>query len=223
MQILGRTPGSVSITGLASTDVIRWGNDAAADLYRLSAGNLKTDAAFNVATSILIGDGTGIAATMTFNISATATSGMSLRYRIAGVEQWRMYMAGLADPHLYVRDMINARMHVTYTMGSSSTAAQTEFASQVLIDGPLKALAGFNVKEGGTDARMGTATLVGGSAVVATTSVTATSRIFVLSNTDGGTPGWIRVSARTAGTSFTITSSSGTDTSTVAWLIVEPA
>jgi hypothetical protein len=38
-----------------------------------------------------------------------------------------------------------------------------------------------------------------------------------------GTPGWLRVSARVAGTSFTITSSSGTDTSTVAWLIAEPA
>jgi len=41
-------------------------------------------------------------------------------------------------------------------------------------------------------------------------------------NADGGTPGWLRVSARTPGTSFTITSSSGTDTSTVAYQIFEP-
>ena len=81
---------------------------------------------------------------------------------------------------------------------------------------------GFQVKEG-SNCKQGTATLVGGSAVVSNTSVTATSRIFLTSNADGGTPGWLRVSARTAGTSFTITSSSGTDTSTVAYEIFEPA
>lgn len=81
---------------------------------------------------------------------------------------------------------------------------------------------GFRVKEG-TNAKMGTATLTAGAATVSNTSVTATSRIFLTSNADGGTPGFLRVSARTAGTSFTITSSSGTDTSTVAWIIYEPA
>jgi len=81
---------------------------------------------------------------------------------------------------------------------------------------------GLFVKEG-TNAKSGTAVLVGGAKVVATTAVTANSRIHVTSNVDGGTPGWLRVSTRTAGTSFTITSSSGTDTSTVAWWIVEPA
>jgi uncharacterized membrane-anchored protein len=70
---------------------------------------------------------------------------------------------------------------------------------------------------------MGTAVLVGGTKAVATTAVTATSRIYVTSNADGGTPGWLRVSTRTAGTSFTIQSSSASDTSTVAWFIVEPA
>ncbi|MEV7975430.1 glycosyl hydrolase family 28-related protein [Streptomyces sp. NPDC086519] len=81
---------------------------------------------------------------------------------------------------------------------------------------------GLRVKEG-TNAKMGTAVLVGGVKAVATTAVTATSRIYITSNADGGTPGWLRVSTRTAGTSFTIQSSSASDTSTVAWLIVEPA
>lgn len=81
---------------------------------------------------------------------------------------------------------------------------------------------GLTLKEG-TNARMGTATLAAGAATVNTTEVSATSRIQLTSNADGGTPGFLRVSARAAGTSFTITSSSGTDTSTVAWLIVEPA
>jgi hypothetical protein len=81
---------------------------------------------------------------------------------------------------------------------------------------------GLRVKEG-SNAKQGTVTLAAGSSVVANTSVTAASRIFLTSNADGGTPGFLRVSARSAGVSFTITSSSGTDTSTVAYQIFEPA
>lgn len=81
---------------------------------------------------------------------------------------------------------------------------------------------GLQVKEG-ANAKMGRSTLVGGAVTVETTAVTATSEIFVTSQVDGGTPGWLRVSARNAGQDFTITSSSGTDTSTVAWIIVEPS
>jgi hypothetical protein len=81
---------------------------------------------------------------------------------------------------------------------------------------------GLRVKEG-SNAKMGTATLAAGTVTVSNTSVTSTSRIFLTCQTPGGTPGFLRVSARSAGTSFTILSSSGTDTSVVAWMIVEPA
>lgn len=81
---------------------------------------------------------------------------------------------------------------------------------------------GFQVKEG-ANAKQGTAVLAGGTVTVANTSVTATSRIFLTAQTTGAAPGALRVSARVAGTSFTITSSSATDTSTVAYLIMEPA
>jgi hypothetical protein len=70
---------------------------------------------------------------------------------------------------------------------------------------------------------MGRSTLVGGTVVVSTTAVTATSEIFLTCQTPGGTPGFLRVSARSASTSFTILSSSGSDTSVVGWMIVEPA
>ena len=79
---------------------------------------------------------------------------------------------------------------------------------------------GVSVAEG-SNAKQGTAVLVAGSKVVANTSVTATSRIFLTSQVDGGTPGWLRISSRTAGTSFTITSSSASDTSTVSYEIFE--
>jgi len=81
---------------------------------------------------------------------------------------------------------------------------------------------GLAVKEG-SNARQGVAVLVGGTKVVNNTVVTANSRIFLTSQADGGTPGFLRVSARTPGTSFTITSSNGADTSTVAYEIFEPS
>lgn len=79
---------------------------------------------------------------------------------------------------------------------------------------------GLQVKTG-SNAKIGTAVLVGGTVTVSNTSVTSNSRIFLTSNTDGGTPGSVRVSAKTNSTSFVITSSSVLDTSTVAWLIIE--
>jgi hypothetical protein len=81
--------------------------------------------------------------------------------------------------------------------------------------------AGYRVKEG-TNARMGTAVLVGGTATVRTNKVTANSRIFLTAQATAGTPGAPYVSARNAGNAFTITSTSSSDRSTVAWLIMEP-
>jgi hypothetical protein len=104
-----------------------------------------------------------------------------------------------------------------YTNGSES--ARIDTSGNLLIQ---KAGAGLRIKEG-ANAKMGTATLVAGAATVANTSITASSRIFLTSQADGGTPGWLRVSARVAGTSFTITSSDALDTSTVAYLILEPS
>lgn len=107
------------------------------------------------------------------------------------------------------------------TGGFNSTA---NFRAQ--IDGSglsvTKAGAGLNVKEG-SNCKQGTATLVAGTVVVSNTSVTANSRIFLTTQSVGGTAGFLVVSARTAGTSFTILSSSGTDTSVVAYQIFEPS
>lgn len=80
---------------------------------------------------------------------------------------------------------------------------------------------GFTWEEGG-GSRLGTATLVAGTATVANGSVTADSRIFLTAQVNGVT-GALRVSARSVGVSFTITSSNGADAGLVAWMIMEPA
>lgn len=83
---------------------------------------------------------------------------------------------------------------------------------------------GLQFKEG-SNARMGTATLVAGEAVVANTSVTADTRILLTTQSLGTVTASmpVAVTARTAATSFTITSSDATDTSVVAYLLMEPA
>lgn len=64
----------------------------------------------------------------------------------------------------------------------------------------------------------GTAVLSSGTVTVSSTIVTANSRI-LLTAQDNNTTGALRVSARSAGVSFTITSSVGTDSGVVAYQI----
>lgn len=75
-----------------------------------------------------------------------------------------------------------------------------------------------------TGALMGTAVLSGGTITVATNEVLAealgTLRVRLTNIQNGGTVGVPYVSAVVANTSFTITSSSGSDTSTIMWEIV---
>lgn len=78
---------------------------------------------------------------------------------------------------------------------------------------------GLRVAEG-TNGRQGVVTLSSGTATVTTTSVGAASRI-LLTAQDNNTTGALRVSARSAGTSFTITSSNGSDSGVVAYQIFE--
>lgn len=68
---------------------------------------------------------------------------------------------------------------------------------------------------------MGTATLVAG-AVTVSYSVGTNEQILVTSQSDGGTPGFLRVTAKVGSTSFTVTSSNGADTSTIAWFAMRP-
>lgn len=81
--------------------------------------------------------------------------------------------------------------------------------------------AGLSIAEG-SNAKMGLSTLVGGTVTVSTTAVTTNSRIFMNQRTAGGTLGVLSYTI-VNGTSFTITSTSAIDTSTVNWMIVEPS
>jgi hypothetical protein len=73
----------------------------------------------------------------------------------------------------------------------------------------------------GTNASAGTtAAMTAGTITVNTTAALTGSIILLTAQTTGGTAGALRVSSRVNATSFTITSSSASDTSTVGWLII---
>ena len=103
--------------------------------------------------------------------------------------------------------------------GRSQTANTTTAVAQV--QGALSVEDGHRIQEG-ANKWMGVATLSGSTVTVSNTRVTANSRIFLTTQSPSGTVGSVYISARTAGTSFTITSTGAADTSTVAWEIKEP-
>lgn len=69
--------------------------------------------------------------------------------------------------------------------------------------------------------RHGLVALVAGTTTIADTLLTSNTRIFVTNNLSGGTPGRLDITARTNGVNFVITSTSGTDTSAIAWMAFE--
>lgn len=145
------------------------------------------------------------------------TGGMAYSVNVLGTDtfdRWRVVGDGTTSwgPGTGARDTTLARsaagvLSVTVGSFSVTTAGQ-----------------GLAVKEG-TNAKQGTAVLAAGTVVVANTSVTANSRILLTCQSLGtvSAPSALCVSARTAGTSFTILASQATDTSTIAYQIFEPA
>lgn len=112
---------------------------------------------------------------------------------------------------------------------SLSTVAGSEFhvtnnRVRATTQGTGYGLIGSNVYHAGnkfsTGPMMGRATLVAGSATVNTAEIQANDNVVLSRVVAGGTLGELSVGTITAGTSFTITSSSGTDTSAVFWQIV---
>ena len=106
--------------------------------------------------------------------------------------------------------------------GSMITAVQIQLDCYMKAQAPIGVPVVFNILEYGVNTEYnnkGTATLVAGTATVSSTKVLSHSKIKVGQKIPGGTPGAVFVSAKTAGTSFIITSTSALDTSVVSWEI----
>jgi hypothetical protein len=105
--------------------------------------------------------------------------------------------------------------------GTTTTDYNTGFTSKFKVDTNGK----ITVPSAAGAPTAGTATLVGGTVTVNTTAITANSKVMLSRNTTGGTLGHLSApqASRTAGTSFVINSSSGTETSTVDWHFIDAA
>lgn len=241
--------GSANIT-LANKFVVQGtadaGLSAAQFLGALGTGIVKNTTTTGVLSIAVAGDfptlnqsTTGSAATLTTprTIAGTSFNG-SANIALAN----KFIVQGTADAGLsgaqFLGALATGLIKNTTSTGVLTAAAASDITGQLLTGytltiGGAAVAAANSILQGiqnligqpqvktGTNGKIGTAVLVTGAVTVANTSVTANSRIFVTSNTDGGTPGFLRVSAKTVGTSFVITSSNPLDTSTVAWMIVE--
>lgn len=107
-------------------------------------------------------------------------------------------------------------------VGKSGFGATTTPVEAVDITGNLSlTTAGNKIKIAtGSNASLGTATLVTGTVTVNTTAVATGSTIMLTCKTPGGTQGFLSYGTIVNATSFVITSSSGADTSVVDWLII---
>jgi hypothetical protein len=125
-----------------------------------------------------------------------------------------------AEGTVFFHEVGGTKTGIQYYDYDSTAWTSSTLTTKGYVDGKFD---GIQVPEG-ANKTMGIATLSSGTVTVNTTAVTANSRIFLTVNggtlTNVGTP---YVSARSPGTSFTITSTNASDASDVAWLIIEPA
>lgn len=112
---------------------------------------------------------------------------------------------------------LTVRVQTVLTNGLTSSLQEGATATVALTAPPLQ-ISSHGIYYTAGQTYVGTATLVAGTATVTCPVVTANSLIFLTNGT-----GWCRVSTRTPGTSFVITSSSGADTSAIGYLLINPA
>lgn len=72
------------------------------------------------------------------------SSGIQFRDFTTEIEHWRFYKNN-SDPTLYVRDMINARMHLQLSAGASAATALTHIRSALTVDGATSLASSLSV------------------------------------------------------------------------------
>lgn len=202
---------SQGITGVITNAAI-FGNSH--DIAASCSGSLVAGYDINTSGFGTLNFGTllvGTAINVTAGLNACAMLGSDLRASFS-------YPTGSCVVGI-LNDDTNAASH-RFVVGNGagitrSNAFVVDTSGNATINRQLKIVEGANKA-------MGVATLVAGTVVVNTTVVTANSRIFLTGQNSSGTHGELTISARTAATSFTITSSNAADTRDIAWLIVEP-
>lgn len=127
------------------------------------------------------------------------------------------------DTTLYRSAANTLKTDTTMIVGATLSVATATTTDKFNISGNVSLLtAGNKIKIAtGTNASAGTGTLSGGTVTISTTAVTANSLIFLTDTASSLTNvGTLSVTAKSAGTSFTVTSANALDTSTFNWFMI---
>lgn len=209
--------GSIGCAGNSSTDTLDWS----------FTGTLAASATFLIKHSGVCNISAGPASNYIFAqfnpSSGTADFGLG-----SGSDASHLLLGGFGShwAEFYNGSSGTTPVHLVWStdalsdLGTIDGGTTKQRPRDIWLSRDLRIGNGLQVKEG-TNLRMGVATLAAGTVTVANTSVTANTRVFLTVQTAGGTQGFLSTT-RVAGTSFTINSTSATETSTVAWLLVEP-
>jgi hypothetical protein len=220
----------------------------AATLTLVTGSTLQTTGAFTLnltttaATTPTFPAGTGTlvylggtntwSAAQTFSVSATFTAGFTSNGNVSITTGYSLACDTLTNYGTTLKVNAAGSQSLALQLNATSVMSWAAGGNTAVHPGSIDistAGSGLKVAEG-SNAKQGTATLVSGTVTVSNTSVTATSRIFLTRQgiNSSTAMGELAVSARTAGTSFTITSyTAGAvttqtgDLSTVAWEIFE--
>lgn len=179
-----------------------------------SAVLMTNNGAFEFRTAVALKAGATAQANVSLQPSASGNTVLSSNTNgSAGFDSWRLTGDGSmnAGPGTAARDTTWGRQGVAQ-FGTSDSDLVIGLAGK-----------GLKIKEG-SNARMGTATLVASTGVtIANSSVTTNTRIALATKTPGGTPGALFVNTVTPGTGFTVKSTSSTDTSVIGYVLFEAA
>lgn len=184
---------------------------------RAGALNLATGAAAHViaiggssAGALTIGSAASIGITGT-NAAITVASGTGAINISADAAATTLSIGSGAGAKTVNIGSTNTTSSTNLTAGSGGVNCATDFA---LTSVATK----ISMNGGAATDFIGSATLVGGTVTVNNTNIAANDRILVVRSTTGGTEGHLSYTI-SAGASFTVNSSSGTDTSTVVYVI----
>lgn len=151
--------------------------------------------------------------------NANATVNTLVGWVTAGSSKNPMSFVGTQNKTQTATSEVSDLWFATQKAGTLTLGLKLTDQGQLAIQ---QAGAGLSVKTG-SNCKMGTSTMVAGTVTIATTAVTASSKIFYNRATTGGTVGDLSRGTIVAGTSFVINSTSALDTSDIDWLIVEPS
>lgn len=178
---------------------------------------VKTGAYTAAAGEFVPVDTTSAGVTVTLPTAPPDKTRIGVKHVVRGSTNTVTVAAGGSD----VFNVTSGSTSLTLTLVNQAISLQYKASGAIwYVIADDEPLSGLDARYRAAYVASGTATLSSGAATVSNASVTANSIIRVASKTAGGTPGALYISARTASTSFVISSTSGTDTSTVQWDVV---